>query len=480
MAAQTSSTKSIDVGSMFLMDLSVHESSELNCGDVKLNDTNALDITNVSSFPSGSLQFVGDSKKGYRNNSHNQQQPLENNRSKTIDQQQQQIAGTHSRSIAYKTSDHHHRINDENQALQSNSSDNQLTSAVKDNCDNVTNNGLEKNIANNKLQLQGQQRHSHDYQLSIVEQQARPEIIEHQLTLSANSSASSSTSSLSDESFMANSSGDESLIASSYTASDVDEERASTTTREDSGVLDIKDLDSRLNNSYDNEHEEEFCQQQQQKTLNHQEKPIKISINATTVTNLTNNKSANNSDNIIIINNNQNNIDHNDKIITKNPINTSRPNKPTNSSGSSNNHHHHNPHHHRNSQSKCTISASLPIEVPVRQMKKNFNKSKLNSKDQGKNGVISNKNKRMPAYNAMNAAIDDFEDFLEQEYNDNHHNHYPIDEFDEEHVRAEENPMKLFESIQALARSLHEDTELFGSLPPKRLLESPIRSLALA
>lgn len=70
-------------------------------------------------------------------------------------------------------------------------------------------------------------------------------------------------------------------------------------------------------------------------------------------------------------------------------------------------------------------------------------------------------------------------DFLEQEYNDNHHNHYSTDESDGEPLSAEDNPMKLFESIQALARSLHEDAELFGSLPPKRTLESPIRSLLL-
>lgn len=84
---------------------------------------------------------------------------------------------------------------------------------------------------------------------------------------------------------------------------------------------------------------------------------------------------------------------------------------------------------------------------------------------------------QMPPSNAVSYLSD--HDFLEQEYNDNHHNHYSTDESDDEPLSAEDNPMKLFESIQALARSLHEDAELFGSLPPKRTLESPIRSLLL-
>lgn len=77
------------------------------------------------------------------------------------------------------------------------------------------------------------------------------------------------------------------------------------------------------------------------------------------------------------------------------------------------------------------------------------------------------------------AAFDDDDAFLNQEFNANHHNRYPIDEFDCEHLTAGEDPMRLFASIQALAKSLHDDDELFGSLPPKRMLESPIRSIAL-
>lgn len=72
---------------------------------------------------------------------------------------------------------------------------------------------------------------------------------------------------------------------------------------------------------------------------------------------------------------------------------------------------------------------------------------------------------------SSNASADDFDDFLEQEYNDNHHKHYRL-EHDQDHLRADENPMKLFESIQALARSLHEDSELFGSLPKRYSYDS--------
>lgn len=82
---------------------------------------------------------------------------------------------------------------------------------------------------------------------------------------------------------------------------------------------------------------------------------------------------------------------------------------------------------------------------------------------------------RPPVENIV--AFDDDEAFLDQEFNANHHNHYPIDELDREHVTAEDDPMRLFASIQALAKSLRDDSEVFGSLPPKRMLESPIRSM---
>lgn len=75
-------------------------------------------------------------------------------------------------------------------------------------------------------------------------------------------------------------------------------------------------------------------------------------------------------------------------------------------------------------------------------------------------------------------AFDEDDAFLDREFNENHYNHYLLDGLDDEHLTAEEDPMRLFASIQALAKSLHEDAELFGSLPPKRLLESPIRSIA--
>lgn len=87
-------------------------------------------------------------------------------------------------------------------------------------------------------------------------------------------------------------------------------------------------------------------------------------------------------------------------------------------------------------------------------------------------------NRNRPAFESLPAFNDD-DSFLDQEFNENHHNHYSVNDLDDENLSAEEDPMRLFASIQALARSLHEDSELFGSLPPKRLLESPIRSIAL-
>lgn len=200
------------------------------------------------------------------------------------------------------------------------------------------------------------------------------------------------------------------------------------------------------------------------------------------------------------------------------------------------NHHQHNNHQlsqQQQANSKRSISVSLPIQVPTRQMRKNLNILNLslmgNQKQSSapldtltaltnegnsnklikhlKQPIIDNNNdfKRNPSndeqkdydYDIYNddfhehSDLDDVdeeddsdefddEEFLEQEYNDNHYKHYPISDSDDQHLRADENPMKLFESIQALARSLHEDTELFGSLPPKRMLESPIRTLAFA
>lgn len=82
------------------------------------------------------------------------------------------------------------------------------------------------------------------------------------------------------------------------------------------------------------------------------------------------------------------------------------------------------------------------------------------------NSPVRKGDRNRPAIENL-AAFDDDDAFLNQEFNANHHNHYPIDELDREHLTAEEDPMRLFASIQALAKSLHEDSELFGSLPPK-------------
>lgn len=447
-----SSTKSIDVGSMFLMDLSVHESDPFN------ERGNSLTVENDSVYPAG-LTY---------------QRQANENRSNYANQSTLSTTNTTLTSIVHHRRDNQQKKKQQREYL-GNSLDN-LACAIDDGGQyktTTTTNGKQSSF------------------VTIVEPQPPPELLEHQ-----------SSSSLSDESYVA-SEGSNSLSASSYSASSNAEgdDRGSTTTREDSGVLDIKDLDSQLNNSYYNEHEERFCQplhQQQQLSKQRllQEKPIS---NSTKATNL--------------INKSVNNYNRDGSYVT-----TSHPEQPTNdnnnsssgissSSSSSNNNHQHHNHHHQNyrSQSKRLVSASLPIQVPVRQMKKDLKKSKLNmiiknstaattsmkideqqqleqSHQQQLDFDLSSAAKRA-TYNhrcsaAMPAGVDDFEEFLEQEYNENHHNHYPIDEYDNEHLRADENPMKLFESIQALARSLHEDTELFGSLPPKRMLESPIRPLA--
>lgn len=138
------------------------------------------------------------------------------------------------------------------------------------------------------------------------------------------------------------------------------------------------------------------------------------------------------------------------------------------------------------------MSASVPIQVPVRQMRKDLNKMKLKLMT---NELVSEhpQQQQESSPNRTNGHLvtelksratfvfggDDDDAFLEQEFNENHHNHYPINDRDDERLRADEDPMRLFANIQALAKSLHEDAELFGSLPPKRLFESPVRSIAL-
>lgn len=423
------STKSIDVGSMFLMDLSVHESDPIH------EQSNPITVGNNSVYLNGlTYRQTNENRSNYAN--------------------QSTLSATTTNSIV------HHRIDNHQQECEylGNSLDS-LACAIDDG-------GQYKTATINGKQSSF---------VTIVEPQPPPELLEHH-----------SSSSLSDESYVA--SEGNSLSASSYSASsnaEGDDRGSTTTTREDSGVLDIKDLDSQLNNSYDNEHVEGYCHPKSNKQRLLQEKPI--SNSSTKATNL--------------INKSVNNYNRNTSGSSSSYVTTSHPNQPTNdnnnicssSNSSSNNNQHHN-HHHQNhrSQSKRTVSASLPIQVPARQMKKDLKKSKLNMIIKNSTATTSMRTDeqesslpgadRSPYNNrsaAMPAGVDDFEEFLEQEYNENHHNHYPIDEYDDEHLRAEENPMKLFESIQALARSLHEDTELFGSLPPKRMLESPIRPLAL-
>lgn len=453
--------KSIDVGSMFLMDLSVHESDLNN----ETNAFNSLIIDTDSVFPktnlSSSQNNIIDTKNSPTTYDHlNSTSGYSLNDISKNNHKKQTTQPSSCERIAY------HRSTQGNYNL-GNSLD-RLASAINGSLNDeelIDQNQFGNNI-NDEIDIEKEGKIS---QVTIVEPQPPPEI-ENQF---------SSASSLSDESYVASSGS-----ATSYTAScesvgaddDDDDDQGSTTTREDSGVLDIKDLGNyHFSNSCNNE---DICQQQQQqkqRSDHHQEKAISSNIMATNLIN----KSANNIDqnnSALILQNFSSS-----SINTNNDLNMN--NKPTNNQFNHQKNHHHN-HSHRNtsfSQPKRSMSASLPIEVPPRQMKRELKKSKKDYKNnQTDNKAQEVKNSRAAA-TATNSKrnIDDVldDDFLDQEYNENHHNHYPIDEFDEEPLRAEENPMKLFESIQALARSLHEDAELFGSLPPKRMLESPIRSL---
>lgn len=294
---------------------------------------------------------------------------------------------------------------------------------------------------------------------SLTTVEPSSDISDHQLALS-----------LSDSSFITSS--DES-ISVSYTGSidNEEHEKASTTTREDSGVIDVKDLE--LNSTSDNKHDykSKETHHHHHHHRNNQEKPIsKTDIEAT---------------NLIMepVNNlNDDNGLYNQAIIV------GRSRKPTNHKNSNNindsNRQNTNHNQYHNHSSKRSMSASLPIQVPARQMKSDLNKLKLELIKDDREGIIEvdRSIKARPKGEKPECPTDteDVDDFLEQEYNENHNNHYPIDEFDEQPPRADDDPMRLFESIQALARSLHKDAELFGSLPPKRLLASPLRSLALA
>lgn len=178
-------------------------------------------------------------------------------------------------------------------------------------------------------------------------------------------------------------------------------------------------------------------------------------------------------------------------------------NKPTDGTEDSINYYNHHNHHHSSNRSRSNMATSLPIQVPARRMRNDFYSMKLNmmkveapaaeettvdeittdesttslTNDSDDFSPVRKGDRNRPAIENL-PAFDDDDAFLDQEYNENHYNHYVLDGLDDEHLTAEEDPMRLFASIQALAKSLHEDAELFGSLPPKRLLESPIRSIA--
>lgn len=442
--ASASNTKSIDVGSMFLMDLSIHESDLNDSSDATTIDNDNL----VYPFYHNSLNKPP-STSTYQ---------LESN----LDYTQRNQPST--RSIEDNI------IYDNHCDYLANSLD-RLAYAIREDIDQRDESSARRS-----------QRHQHARQrltsVTVAEPHPPPELKEPL-----------SLSSLSDDSYVASSGT--SLSASLIASSDGDvEDRDSTATREDSGVLDMKDLDGQSNNAYEltshnnDEAYDDFSQQQQ---IQQQEKPISADHTAT---------------NLIKRSPNCNNHNHYNNYYMMTSKNSHRPTNKQPTNGNRNRNHtigtENNTNNNYKVQSKRSISASLPIQVPARQMKKDLNKLKLNMMnrdsaagelDAPSNGGVEHgvDNVEMPArgerpiaIKSTSVAVDDVDEFLEQEYNENHHNHYPIDEFDDEHLRADENPMKLFASIQALAKSLHEDAELFGSLPPKRLLESPIRSLALA
>lgn len=426
--AQTSITKSIDVGSMFLMDLSVHESDlSSDLANMTLNERETT--TAVFNMNRGQQKLNTKSPLNY--------QLLNGNRHSSYSIEQS-IADHRSMATAIQEPDYLA------------SSLDRLAMII--NCD-------DQQRETNNIKNDG-------HSVKIVEPQPPPAVYSRE--------PHQSSCSLSDESFGASSSSGTSLSASFSAASEQEnEDKGSTTTREDSGVLDMKDLEGQLNNSYDNENDEELCHPNHNQRFE-QEKPISSNITSTNLIN----KSVNN------------NHSNHHNFIRKHQ---NRPGKPADNNDISSN--------NNSSKSKRSVSASLPIQVPVRQMKKDLNKMKLNlvneelatenhspPKTMNRECNINtndNSKQRSASHDYQNDrrhgmpfTPDDDDAFLEQEFNANHHNHYPIDEF-EEHPRAEEDPMGLFASIQALARSLHEDAELFGSLPPKRLLESPIRSIAL-
>lgn len=406
--------------------------------------------------------------------------------------------------INHNNNDHHHHQHQRNHR---NIINNNYTTTLEQqqqqqNVAGPINNMLGFNISNNgnnhnKRSIKPTSRRHLTSTVTVAQPQPPPELGD--TWSSASSATSSSSLSLSeDESFALESSSGTSLSAS-FTSNELDVnghddqqvDRISTATREDSGVLDLKDLDSNQSNGTANIFDE-------------------LASN-------TNNIMMDFETNSLFSNDQPNNINSTTNLITKSSTKSSLTSS-ANLGNSSNQRQSHNQHLQQHQSTaplginaaRRSVSASLPIQVPARQMKKDLNKLKLTNMlmerefeaelaNDGFNDAIDEqkcdqepqkqqmkleppKRTTTSSSNANNRSLlldDEEEEFLDQEFNENHQNHYPNDELDGGNLRAEENPMKLFASIQALAKSLHEDAELFGSLPPKRLLESPIRSIAL-
>lgn len=417
--------KSVDVGSMFLMDLS---------------DSNETDEQQLIDENDKELEACVESRENYEKVS-------PRGEGTTSRPSQPQLSSHIDRHINLDQQAYHSPLAQKNAICRLNRrvyENNSIDDSLRRIADALESEDEDENITNKDVQGS----------LTIVEPST--DFIDHQLALS-----------LSDVSFVT---GSDDSISASYNAISENEDIESAsadTNREDSGVIDVKDLEYLLNNPSNSDREDKSHLNNHR---NKQEKTISsINIEVTNLINEPVEKLYRGPDRL------------------KQPTNIKKSNMNSDISNWHESIHHYNyQQQHRNHAKRRLMSASLPIKVPARQMKDGLNKLKLGLiKDdpdcdcEVAHGCIRTRaTKRTLSPNKSSA--EDVDDFLEQEYNENHNNHYSNDDIDEEPPRAEDDPMRLFESIQALARSLHKDTELFGSLPPKRLLSSPLRSLTMA
>lgn len=335
-------TKSIDVGSMFLMDLSVNESeledSELQRDELELlNNLTIQDGDMVFPINIGTLNYNERQQVSAKQKSNRQQQS----------EFKQSNNSTNQSSItqSFDSFKKHHLS--KNRLLDDDLLENSLGRLAT--VINENSNELDALSANN---------HDQTHQITVVGQEIHP-FAHHHLSRRqklGQSSLSLSSSSLSDESFVA-SSGDGIDSFSSYSGSsqgDFDEqERASTTTREDSGIIDIKGLGcQKLDNSYDGDEDEIES--------NHANDNYQMNYRTQISTNITATNLINNS-----VKSQQRKQKQKSNRPTKN--NNQHPTDDCKETGSSiDDYHQLNHYHHRGS--RRSVSASLPIQVPTKQM----------------------------------------------------------------------------------------------------------------